>query len=145
MPEGVEVDVEDGVATVVFPDLATRGPLLGGLIAAVGPENVQKVTRPRVGYRVPESVARAAGVLDEAVDAPSVDEGKPDKDWSRAALNAYAEKAGVESPEKLGNKQDVLDAIAAKEAAPPADETPADATPPADETPGDETPADETK
>lgn len=37
----------------------------------------------------------------------------PDEEWSRAALNAAAAKAGVEHPEKLPNKAAVLDALKA--------------------------------
>lgn len=35
----------------------------------------------------------------------------PEIDWSRAALNEYAEKHGIDSPENLPNKGAVLDAI----------------------------------
>lgn len=66
MPRGVEVEVVDGMATIAFVDRSLRGLGLTALLAAGGPESVQKVTQPRVAYIVPVEVARAAGLLDEA-------------------------------------------------------------------------------
>jgi hypothetical protein len=125
MPAGVEVLIEDGVAEIVFVDRAKRGPGLTALLAAGGAESVQKVTRPRSAYRVPEVVARAAGLLDEA-SAPEhhpepappkgYDDGHPDMDWSRGDINTYATQLGIDA-EKLPNKQAVIDAIHDAEAA----------------------------
>lgn len=67
MPAGVDVAVEDGFATIAFVDPSLRGPGLAALFAAgTPPELVEKVTRPRVAYTVPEGKARLAGLLDEA-------------------------------------------------------------------------------
>lgn len=38
-------------------------------------------------------------------------EGEPSLEWSRAALNEAAAKAGVENADKLANKAEVLDAL----------------------------------
>lgn len=119
MPEGIEVSIEDGVATVEFLDRNLRGRGIGALLAAGGPASVTKVTLPRLAYMVPASVAKDAGMLDgfpppKKAEAPKgYDDGLPDMDWSRAAINSYAAEAGVASPADLPNKQAVLDAIAA--------------------------------
>ncbi|QBP32585.1 hypothetical protein SEA_GODPHATHER_12 [Mycobacterium phage GodPhather] len=123
MPAGVEVTVEDDVATVVFTDKKLRAQGVGALLEAGRPDQVQKITRPETGYVVPVEVARRAGFLDEApaAEAPAVEvpaeaevpaepEG-PSLSWSRDELNAHAEIIGVENPESLPNKQAVLDAI----------------------------------
>ncbi|AVO21714.1 hypothetical protein SEA_JEON_11 [Mycobacterium phage Jeon] len=127
MPAGVEVTVEDDVATVVFTDKKLRAQGVGALLEAGRPDQVQKITRPETGYVVPVEVARRAGFLDEApaaeapAEAPAVEapaeaevpaepEG-PSLSWSRDELNAHAEIIGVENPENLPNKQAVLDAI----------------------------------
>ena len=72
MPKGVDATVENGFATIEFVDQSLRGPGLAALFAAgTQPELVEKVTRPRVAYIVPEGNARAAGLLDEAIEAPA--------------------------------------------------------------------------
>lgn len=125
MPEGVEVTIEDGVATVVFTDPALRLPGVGALLyAAVDPFDVQKVTHPDVAYVVPESVARGAGLVDDVVIPPATpatpeqhgyDDGKPDMDWSRAAMDEYAVGLGID-PKQHHNKGALLKAIRAAEA-----------------------------
>ncbi|UVT31445.1 endonuclease VII [Mycobacterium phage Sejanus] len=71
MPEGVNVVVEDGFATVEFVDKKLGGPALAKVFAqGTPPELVEKRTRPRVTYTMPEGNARAAGLLDEA-DVPA--------------------------------------------------------------------------
>lgn len=124
MPKGVEVLVEDALATIEFVDNSKRGVGLAALLKVGGPESVSKVTRPRVAYIVSEGVARAAGMLDEsstpavdteapAADGPKgYDDGYPDADWSRPALNEYATKLGIPDAHKLPNKPAVLKAIA---------------------------------
>jgi hypothetical protein len=140
MPAGVAVEVEDGYATVEFLDRRLRGVGIGALLAAGGPEAVEKLTRPRTAYRVPESVARAAGLLDEPADfdrggdlppaakavtpkaekvvgPPSrgYDDGLPDSDWSRAALDNYAaHELGLDTT-GMRTKADVLAAIRAQQ------------------------------
>lgn len=47
---------------------------------------------------------------------PTYDDGKPDADWSRAALNSYAVKLGIGDAKGMPNKTAVLDAIRAVEA-----------------------------
>lgn len=65
MPEGVEVTVEDGVATVVFVDGAGLGEGVDSLLTAAGdPGLVGKVTLPEEAFIVPSLVAVAAGFLD---------------------------------------------------------------------------------
>lgn len=67
MPAGVDVVVEDGFAAIEFVDPSLRGPGLGKLLAVgTPPELIEKVTRPRLAYIVPEGDARVAGLLDEA-------------------------------------------------------------------------------
>lgn len=68
MPAGVEVLVQpDGFAVIDFVDPSKRGPGLAKLLEVKGPWGVEKLSRsvPRVLYRVPEGVARAAGLLDK--------------------------------------------------------------------------------
>lgn len=124
MPEGVEVTIEDGEATIEFSDRRLRGGGLSALLAAGGPGAVTKVTLPRAAYVVPVAVAQAAGMYDgysqpkpapkpAGKPAKGYDDGYPDMDWSRAAINEYAANAGVASPGDLPNKQAVLDAISA--------------------------------
>ena len=131
MPIGVEVDIEDDEATVAFVDRTRKGPGLNALLKVGGPENVRKVTLPREAYVVPVWVARDAGLTEDApapadvddtpVNDPNADDGLPDMDWSRKAINEYAANVGVVDPEKLGNKQDVIDAIKAAEVGAPGD------------------------
>lgn len=119
MPDGVEVLVADGVAEIDFVDKSKRGPALAKLFeVGTPPEQVTKVTRPRVLYSVPVEYARKAGLIDgsEPAEGPSApkgyDDGKPDMDWSRKAINEYA--AGLKPPlDTTGekNKEDALDAI----------------------------------
>ena len=48
----------------------------------------------------------------EAVDiTPEPESAEPNMDMKRSELNAIAEEVGVENPDKLPNKQSVLDAI----------------------------------
>lgn len=119
MPVGVSVLVADGVATIDFVDGSKRGPGLGRLFAVgTPPELVRKLTRsgPRPVYQVPVAYAQKAGLLDEAAAPPEkpvavsqgYDDGEPDMDWSRAALNEAATKAGVVDADKLPNKEAVL-------------------------------------
>lgn len=69
MPKGINVFVEDGLATIDFADKRKRGPGLAALLDNTPPELIEKMTRsgPRTLYRVPEGNARLAGLL----DAPS--------------------------------------------------------------------------
>lgn len=125
MPKGIAAGVADGTATIEFVDPALRGLALTKLFAAVkaaglDPSVVVKTTRP-LAYSAPESVVRAAGLLDEAAlsDEPAqppkgYDDGEPDMDWSRAAIDEYAAK--LDPPlDTTGekNKQDAIDAIKA--------------------------------
>lgn len=119
MPEGISVVVEDGFATFDFVDPKLKGPTLSKLIATYGPEVIETLTRtgPRRLYRVPEGNAREVGLLDGggAPEAPVVAsvtyDGKPDADWHRAALNAYAAALGIPNPSALPNKGAILKAI----------------------------------
>jgi hypothetical protein len=137
MPAGIAVEIEDGYATIEFLTPRLRGIGLGALLAVGGPQSIEKRTRPRTTYTVPEAVARAAGLLDEpnfdkggelpaavtaaatkaepVVSRPSrgYDDGLPDMDWSRSSLDTYArEKLGID-PSGLRTKADVLAAIRA--------------------------------
>ena len=124
MPDGIVTTIEDGFAIVDFVDPSKRGPGLRRLIELYGPEVIETLTRtgPRRLYRIPEGNASAAGLLDAPVEAPPVeyeapvtgpnyDDGFPDADWHRGALNEYAAKLGIENPTKLPNKAAVLKAI----------------------------------
>lgn len=110
---GVEVTVEDDVATVAFPDVSQRGVGVRALLAAAGdPGKVRKVTRPRPGYVVPVDVAERAFAVRFGPEASEpADEGEPSLEWSRSQLNEYAAALGVEDPASLPKKQAVLDAI----------------------------------
>lgn len=127
MPEGVVTTVEDGFATIDFVDRKQRGPGLSRLIALYGPEVIETLTRqgPRRLYRVPEGNAREAGLLDgpggeveEIVVVHEVpqtyDDGKPDADWTRPALDEYAARIGL-NPREYPNKGAILKAIRAAE------------------------------
>jgi len=65
MPAGIEIEVADGFARVSFVDRALRGPSLTALLREGGPGLIDVDTSGRrTAYVVPESVARAAGLLD---------------------------------------------------------------------------------
>jgi hypothetical protein len=136
----MEVIIEDGMASIVFPSRAARLRGVNDLLRAAGdPSLVVKVTLPEVAYIVPEAVARSAGFVDvklpgtptpapAAATAPAgaptgpvtapppipgvggYDDGKPDMDWSRGALDAYATGLGID-PKQYRNKESVLEAI----------------------------------
>lgn len=121
MPDGVVVEVEDGFAVIDFVDRKKRGPGLRKLVERYGPEVIETLTRtgPRRMYRVPEGNAREVGLIDIPPPAPAAapvtyDDGFPDADWHRAALDEYAKKIGVISADKLPNKAAVLSAIRAR-------------------------------
>lgn len=125
MPDGVVVEVEDGFAIIDFVDRKKRGPGLRKLVERYGPEVIETLTRtgPRRMYRVPEGNAREVGLIDTppvpaapvaAAPAVTYDDGFPDADWHRAALDEYAEKIGIANAAKLPNKTAVLSAIRAR-------------------------------
>lgn len=68
MPEGVEVLVENGFATIDFVDRSKFAAGLSALLAHTPHGLIQKLTRsgPRTQYQVPEGNAREAGLLDSA-------------------------------------------------------------------------------
>ena len=124
MPAGIAVSVEDGVATVEFVDSSLRGTSLADLFVAVeaaglDPGVVVKRTRP-LSYSAPESVVRAAGLLDDGTapveepvkDAKGYDDGLPDMDWSRKAIDDFASKLepALDTTDEK-NKPDAIDAI----------------------------------
>ena len=114
MPQGIDVQVEDGFAIIDFVDRAKRGPALARLLEVGGPEFVEKLTRgygPRAVYRTPEGNARAAGLLDDS-DAPYPD-GDPSEDWTRPQLDAYAADVRDIDTTGLPKKAAVLDALKA--------------------------------
>ena len=82
-------------------DLNEKGAL-AIIQSGIAEEFVQPVAQeePEV-----EEVEEAEEVVEEAVKA------EPSLDWTRKELNDYAREHGVEEPEKLGNKKDVLKAI----------------------------------
>lgn len=75
MPEGVEVLVEDGLATIDFVDPKLRGIGVAALLEHTPPEFIETLTRtgPRRLYRVPEGNAREAGLLDKASQVDALD------------------------------------------------------------------------
>ena len=125
MPAGIAVSVEDGVATVEFVDSSLRGTSLADLFVAVeaaglDPGVVVKRTRP-LSYSAPESVVRAAGLLDDGTapvdepvedEKPTYDDGLPDMDWSRKAIDDFASKLepALDTTDEK-NKPDAIDAI----------------------------------
>lgn len=118
MPEGVDVIVDDGEATIEFVDQSKRGPGLAELFKHVAdPADVEKRTRPN-RYVVPESAARAAGLLDDSAESepdvaekPTYDDGVPDDDWRRDAINDWASKTLKLDVSGLPNKGEALTAI----------------------------------
>lgn len=120
MPEGVDVVVEDGFATI--EPGAQRGVVAAQLLEHTPPDLIEKLTRPRHAYRVPEQYARAAGLVDELANAdgpqvltPGPDE-TPDESWKVDELKAYAEQHNIDLGDAT-KKADILDAIRAAEAA----------------------------
>lgn len=85
MPEGVDVAVEGGFATIEFVDKTRRGPGLAALLAVGGPELIEKVTRPRLAYIVPEGNARAAGLLDSPYATGGAVPAAADGTWTELA------------------------------------------------------------
>lgn len=145
MPEGVEVLVEDGFATIEFPDRSKRGVALAQLFEHAPADEVRKVTYPRPGYVVPEQYARAAGLLDGEVPSapertpdpiePNGDytngggdpepvtqtwpDGDPSEEWRRDELDDYAlnvKKLDTSSKTDFPHKADVVKAIQNAEA-----------------------------
>ena len=83
MPQGVEVTVEDDVATVVFANSEARGEGLNALLKAAGNSSaVEKVTLPEEAYIVHVEVAKAAGLL--ASSAAPVKKAAPKSPASKA-------------------------------------------------------------
>lgn len=136
------VTIEDGVATIVFANASKRLRGIGLLLDVAGdPQLVKKVTLPELAYIVPEWVAHAAGMVaplpikppkapvtvspvpatEPTVEAAPIppqrgyDDGKPDMDWSRSAMDTYAANLGL-NPRHYHNKTAVLEAIRAAEA-----------------------------
>ncbi|MFA5711479.1 hypothetical protein [Mycolicibacterium sp.] len=107
MPAGVEVEVEDGFATIFFADRSKLGPGLAALLAIGGPETVESLTLPRRRYRVPEGNARAAGLLDDppapaepvATDHEGTADGDPDQEPLPTGDFAPAEAAPKQWPD----------------------------------------------
>lgn len=58
----------------------------------------------------------ADDVPDDAPTVSDADGETPNPSWSRAALDAHAESIGITDADKLPNKSEVLNSIAAKEA-----------------------------
>ncbi|MCV6982098.1 hypothetical protein H7I53_17935 [Mycolicibacterium pulveris] len=133
MPVGVNVSVEGGVATIDFVDRSQRGVGIGRLLRAAGdPGLVEKRTGgPRPVYRVPVRVAAKAGMIDRptrpaapqppAAPSRGYDDGWPDMDWSRRAINEFAGAAMTPPLDVTGepNKRAALDAIEAHRRANP--------------------------
>lgn len=78
MPEGVNVLVQDGFATLDFVDPKLKGPALDKLLQFGGPATIQCDTRsgPRKRYIVPEGNAREVGLLDEDNEVDSLPSGR---------------------------------------------------------------------
>ena len=92
MPEGIVVEVADGLATIDFVDSSLKGTGLNRLLAAAGPGGVEVLTRegPRRRYRVPEIYAEQAGFLDVAGSLPRGDTG-----FAAALADADAQQRGA--------------------------------------------------
>lgn len=86
--EGVQVEVEDGFARIEFLDPAKRGTTVAKLLEVGGPGLIDVDTRSgrRKIYRVPESIAEQAGLID---DKPKkVTRGRPGSSKSAPAAKA---------------------------------------------------------
>lgn len=78
MPAGIEVETEDGFATITFLDRSLRGRALAKLLDLGGPELIDVDTSgTHRRYRVPESIAADAGLID--APAPAKAPRKPRK------------------------------------------------------------------
>src|SRR5687767_9790581 len=119
MPEGIEVEVEDGFARIQFADPAKKGEALRALLDVGGPgliDTDSRAGRRRI-YIVPESVARDVGLLDEPsrpkpAEHAALPEGAPSDSWTVAQLTEYARREEI----ALGGatkKADILAAIRA--------------------------------
>lgn len=65
MADGIQIEVEDGVARIEFLDKSKRGDALAALIAAGGPGLIDVDTSgTRKTYIVPESIAEQAGLME---------------------------------------------------------------------------------
>jgi hypothetical protein len=112
--EGVEVTVEDGMATIRFTDRSKRAAAVGKLIASGGPEIIEylSIDYPYPAYRVPEGNAREAGLIGKDKPAKAVAADVPNDGWPRAKLDEYAlDKRGLDTTH-LRSKAEVLDALA---------------------------------
>ncbi|ADX31937.1 hypothetical protein TPA2_gp23 [Tsukamurella phage TPA2] len=89
MPAGIEVEVDNGFATLDFVNKSLRGPALAKLIEQGGGEIVETITRegPRRKYRVPLGNAQAAGLIDGSTPVTPVKSAGRDS-GSAAALKA---------------------------------------------------------
>lgn len=100
MSQGVEVALDDGVATIVFLDKALRHGRGAAILldAADHPDQVQWVTHPEYAYVVPEDVARRAGFLhDDHLHVALTDPSAPPSD-SPADDQAPANPDTTDSP-----------------------------------------------
>lgn len=99
MPEGIEVVVENGFATVRPFGGVNRGKVVGQLLKHTTPEFVDVDTSGRTkAYIVPESVARAAGFID-APSEPETPKDPPKNPFkSEAPAEVIAEIEKVEVP-----------------------------------------------
>lgn len=109
MPAGIEAVLEDGFATISFLDPSLRGTSIAKLLDVVGPEFIEiRTGGTRRSYVVPESAARAAGLLDTA--APTPEQTPDDKPEDTAPETpAEAEPAATDesvpvAPPKPGTK-----------------------------------------
>lgn len=89
MPAGIEVEVDNGFATLDFVDKSLRGPALAKLIEDGGGEIVETITRegPRRKYRVPLGNAEAAGLIDGSTQVDPIKSAGQDT-GAAAALKA---------------------------------------------------------
>jgi hypothetical protein len=99
MPEGVNVEVDEGYARISFPDASKRGPALSALLKTGAPIQVRTGNKNRV-YVVPEGNARDAGLLDapkKVVPPPA----KPEVEDVEVPKAAPAKKAPAKKAEPV--------------------------------------------
>lgn len=107
MPEGVNVEVDEGFARISFADPSKVGPGLAALIKTGAPIQVKTGHNRRV-YVVPEGNAREAGLLDAPkkaapAPAPAPEVKAPEADAPAPVKKAPAKKAAPVTKEEASD------------------------------------------
>jgi DNA repair exonuclease SbcCD nuclease subunit len=96
--EGETLEVEDSEALTIIKN-------------QVAEEVKEEVKVSRSKAKKEEVVEPEVVVEEKPVEVDETADLEPSIDWTRAELDEYAKKVGIEDPETLPNKEDVLEAI----------------------------------